>query len=636
MTLFKPTIALARILVLKNREAVVDLQFHAGLNIIRGENSAGKTTIIRFLAYALGAENISFNQTAQLCDEVLLQITANNVPVTLRRTISTATQQPLAIFWGPLDEATSASMAAWKIFPFRRSEQKESFSQVLFRLLEMPELRGDGGSNITMHQLLRLIYSDQESPTSEIFRSDKFDPAITRAAVGDYLLGIDESELYDLRLNENSLEKQLTEAKGAIRTIYATFGASGTDISPDFINDRINTLASELTELKRKLDSIGQATATEKNTTSATSEDETLRERLDATHAQLSALKRRKMELEAEISDSALFINEINERLNSLDESSIAETYLGAAAFAFCPSCFSKIEKSDPTAGFCSLCKSRITPESAKSQLARMRNELALQQRESNLIRSKQLLEIEQANRTMPALETQLKSLEEDFKRNVSHWRPPEQIEIQRLSREVGSKEQEIRNTLELKKLADLLDANNEKSGELEAKLAWVRGRIEAVRNEQTHRREVAYLAVAENFIEMLKGDLPRQTEFSTATSIDIDFGANRVSVDGHQQFSASSMVYLKHSFHIALLLTSTEQSFFRFPRFVIVDGVEDGGMEPERSFNFQKLIQQKSKSIEVEHQIILATAHICPELDIPEFVVGQTFSHDKKSINFD
>ncbi len=194
MTLHKPTILVNRLVVKKNGHSVMDIYFHAGLNIIAGENSSGKTTAIRFIAYALGSENISFNQVAQLCDDIYLEVTANEAVVTLRRQVSTQQMQPLSVFWGGMQAAMDVGASMWQQYPFKRSESKESFSQILFRLLEMPELRGEGGSNITMHQLMRLVYSDQETPASDIFRHDRFDRGITRAAVGDYLLGIDSTE----------------------------------------------------------------------------------------------------------------------------------------------------------------------------------------------------------------------------------------------------------------------------------------------------------------------------------------------------------------------------------------------------------------------------------------------------------
>ncbi|MHB1083897.1 MAG: hypothetical protein ACYCZA_03520 [Thiobacillus sp.] len=301
--------------------------------------------------------------------------------------------------------------------------------------------------------------------------------------------------------------------------------------------------------------------------------------------------------------------------------------------FSFCPSCFTELDKSTAHDDSCHLCKSPISRDSAKTQLARMRNELALQLRESEEIRQSRTDELEVVKREIPSLQTQINLLEKGFGENSVSWRPAYQIAVQELSREIGSKEQEIKNTAELMKLAELLNSQNIKAAEIEAELALIKGRIEAVKYEQTSRQQRAYLAVTEELKLLLRRDLERQAEFMVAEDINFDFGANWVSIDGHKQFSASSMVYLRHSFHLALLFASAKFDFFRFPRFVILDGIEDGGMERERSFNFQKHILEVSKSINVTHQIILATSQICPELDNSEYVVGPAFSHTKKSI---
>src|SRR5688572_9940843 len=106
MTLFEPTLIVERLIVTRRGRIALDLKFHRGLNIISGENSAGKTTIVRFIAYGLGAENIHFNQTALLCDETYVEVKANDVPLTLRRPVSTTGLQPMSIFWGPYDQAS--------------------------------------------------------------------------------------------------------------------------------------------------------------------------------------------------------------------------------------------------------------------------------------------------------------------------------------------------------------------------------------------------------------------------------------------------------------------------------------------------------------------------------------------------
>ena len=630
MTLYKPTILVNRLVVTKDGNVVMDISFHFGLNVITGENSSGKTTAIRFIAYALGSENISFTQMAQLCDDIYLEISANDSSVTLCRHVSMQILQPLAIYWGGMGAALEATPAMWQQFPFKRSELKESFSQVLFRLLEVPELRGEGGSNITMHQLMRLVYSDQETPSSELFRYDRFDRGITRAAVGDYLLGIDSTELYDLKLKEAAADKEAGNIRASIKTIYSTFGASGTNITLDFLDSQIQTLGSEIQFLQTKLDDVSNASSK----VSSVKEDNSLRQKLSEAHSKLSKLKQRKIDLESEIADSELFLKELEDRMHSLEESAVAESYLGAAVFSFCPSCFTKVDAPGDRGPTCGLCKSNIAEDSARSQLARMRNELALQLKESYAIRVQQLEELYSVALEVPSAEVALKSLEAEFKRNQTHWRSPDQILIQSLSKEIGAKEQEIKNTLELKKLADLLGLLTAKLGEVESNLDWIRGRIEAVSRQQTDRRNSAYFSVAENLKKILKADLFREAGFAQSDVIDIDFAGNQLVIDGQKQFSASSMVFLRHAFHVALLLSSLEKDYFRYPRLLILDGIEDGGMEVDRSYNFQRIIAEHSSESKVTHQIIMTTTNVAPELDGDEYIVGRKFSHDEKSIN--
>jgi hypothetical protein len=498
-------------------------------------------------------------------------------------------------------------------------------------VLEVPELRGEGGSNITMHQLMRLVYSDQETPSSEIFRYDRFDRGITRAAVGDYLLGIDSTELYDLKLQEAAADKEASNLRSSIKTIYSTFGASGTHITLEFLENQIQTLGSEILFLQKQLDEVNSATSSK---VSAAKEDNALRAKLSEAHANLSQRKQKTVDLEAEIADSELFLKELEERMHSLEESAVAESYLGAAIFSFCPSCFSKLDTPNESAGVCGLCKSNVAEDSARSQLARMRNELALQIKESYVIRVQQLEELDAAKRDIPSAEASLKMLEADYKRNQINWRSPDQILMQSLAKQIGAKEQEVKNSLELKKLADLLAQLTTKLGEVEATLQWTRSRIEAVSKQQTARRNLAYLSVANNLKRILKADLFREAGFAQADVVDIDFAGNQLVIDGQKQFSASSMVFLRHAFHLALLNSSLEESYFRYPRLLILDGIEDGGMEVDRSYNFQRVIAGLPNSSKVIYQIIMTTTNVAPELDNSTYLVGRKFSHDEKSIN--
>ena len=81
----------------------------------------------------------------------------------------------------------------------------------------MPIVVGD--NNITMHQLLRLMYVDQESPTGSLFMFETFDNQITRETVAELLMGVYDAELYDAKLTLRDLQKSLSETNADIKTV---------------------------------------------------------------------------------------------------------------------------------------------------------------------------------------------------------------------------------------------------------------------------------------------------------------------------------------------------------------------------------------------------------------------------------
>lgn len=65
-----------------------------------------------------------------------------------------------------------------------------------------------------------------------------------------------------------------------------------------------------------------------------------------------------------------------------------------------------------------------------------------------------------------------------------------------------------------------------------------------------------------------------------------------------------------------------------------MIDTIEDKGMEPARSHNFQNQILRVSNESGVEHQIIYATAMIAPDLDDEQFLVGKFSTRDSPTLD--
>jgi hypothetical protein len=201
MTQFDPTMIVTRLVVERNRRAVYDEAFHAGVNIIRGENASGKSTVLNFIFYGLGGDLTEWSEVAKLCTRVLVQTELNGKPVTLSRDISVERGRPMEIFGGDYESARKAPLEEWVRYPYARSQSQESFSQAFFRLIGMPEVASDISGNVTMHQILRLLYADQLSPVENLFRFEPFDSPALRDTIGRLLCGAYDSELYSNELN---------------------------------------------------------------------------------------------------------------------------------------------------------------------------------------------------------------------------------------------------------------------------------------------------------------------------------------------------------------------------------------------------------------------------------------------------
>lgn len=202
-----------------------DEQFHHGVNIIRGENSSGKSTITHLLFYALGGDYTNFVTQARSCSRVMVEVDIDGAVLTLSRTIEkddegrVLPKRGMTVYWGSIDQ-TLASNCESNYFGYSTTSNKRSFSNELFEVMGMPIVQGD--SNITMHQLLRLLYIDQESPTSSLFYYEQFDKQTTREAVADLLLGIFDSELYTAKLRKKELESAISEIKSDIRSVESS------------------------------------------------------------------------------------------------------------------------------------------------------------------------------------------------------------------------------------------------------------------------------------------------------------------------------------------------------------------------------------------------------------------------------
>jgi len=631
MTSLKPTLLIRRLQIERGEHVVYDENFHAGINVIRGENSSGKSTIINSIFYGLGGDLVRWSDAAARCTRINIEVSLNDKAATLSREISPQSGQPMDIFGGTLDQSRAAPRSEWLRYPYRRSPSRESFSQAVFRLLEMPEAANDESGNVTIHQTLRLMYSDQLSPVEQLFRSDPFDSANTRDTVGRLLCGAFDDELYANDLRIRDLTREFDQKAAELRSILAVLGKTDHSLTTEWLNAERARLIQERGNILTAID-VAQRTVMSSATGLSLTSQQRAYDALKTTQAELADLRQKRDRHLLEIADSNAFIAGLEQKLQAVSDANLTALAFGDVRFSHCPSCHAPIEESEG-ADMCHLCKAPFDPERSQRRIVAIINDISIQLKQSRQLQTEREEELAKIEQQLEALARTFRQQSAEFAQNRRNPTDEAQITLNELQRRLGYIDRQIeeldgrgRLIEEVERLTKEKDAINDQLGQLTT-------RNEVLKANQARRLSLAYDAISENTRWFVVHDLRREDAFEDAKRVDFNFRENKLTVDGQEYFSASSRVILKNSFIAGFLFAALQNDFFRHFRFLLMDTMEDKGMEPVRSQNFQNLLRERSAATEVDHQIIFATSMISPDLDEDRYTIGDFSTRDNPTL---
>lgn len=624
-----------RIVTSENKIAY-DEQFHKGVNIIRGQNSSGKSTIIRFIFFSLGGAYCEFVPEALDCKYVMAEVCINEeTVVTLKRYLDVNTEQranpksPMFIYYGTLDESIeNKKKDAWQKFGYNTTSEKRSFSNILFEMLGLPEVKSD--SNITMHQILRLVYLDQESPTESLFYFERFDKELTRETVAEILLGIYDEDLYNAKLDLQSVQGELKESKGTIKIANAFF-ANPLTKSSAAIQSYLSNLAEDINRLTDKIVKMRKSTIKAKV---KTREYETFQAKVLALRRQKLDLENEIKNLEMEILDSNFFIATLSKKIDALDSSIATRDYLDKLPLEYCPECLSKLDTNVPE-GHCRLCKSPIDNSQGKEQAIRIKLEIGFQVRESEQLLSQNKKLKSEKELELKSVKSSLRTTQSQLDSALKNVRTTTDEQLDQLLQTKGFKEGEIlqyKTLLETALQYEKLLKHHQELLQKESKLIrFIEARAVLLKKK---RREIDK-TVSETGIYLLKHDELRQAEFQSVDDFTIDYKQNIAYISNQYiKLSASSGFYLKMAARFAIFLASLKNSDMRYPRLLFSDNMEDKGMEENRAKNFQRTIIKYLQEIgNNNYQLIYATSMCADEYDNEQYTIGEKYSENNKSL---
>jgi hypothetical protein len=622
-----------RTLVTRATHILYDEVFHQGVNIIHGSNGSGKSTIADFIFFGLGGDLRDWKQSASRAERVYLQIITPAGILTLRRDTSTDSGRPMSIFFGTVDDSLSAPVDGWQTLPYRRPDHGYSFSQVLFKAIGLPESISDGGSNITMHQLLRLLYVDQLTPVQRIFRVENFDTWQTRQAVGDLLAGVGGYDLFDKQIALRETEKLYNVAATEYRSLVAVASGYGENILSEHISAAITKMIADRSRLLASIDELVVASEPQTERADLKKMRSDAIKEYNRTRRSFMKLKENIEVLEYEISDAEDFIKHLSQSLADFDDASTTFFALGHLAFEYCPSCFAPVEPKE--AAHCQLCDTERVGGGDDSRTLAVRLDLQMQLKESESLQSERNAELIQKKSELRIASQALRRASSTIELAQSGTVTGRESAIAELSRKVGFIDSELESLQKRFELAKRIQAASDAKEDLNTRVTRLKAEIEAILRAQGKRKLEAYTLVSNETKALLDKDLQEHSDFGEVTNVSFEFSGDWVAINGdkNRAGSASGMVILKNSFAAGMLGASLLDQRFNLPRWMLFDNVEDKGMVEERSWNFQRLLVALSKASKTPHQIIFTTSKIAPELDLPELVVGRHYHRAARSL---
>ncbi|MBF0760193.1 AAA family ATPase [Dysgonomonas mossii] len=621
------------LLVTKDGKEVYFEEFHSGVNIIRGDNSSGKSTISNFIYFIIGGDFSNWLPEAASCDFVYAEVTLNGAVATFKREITQKSLQPMSVFWGTIDKALSSSFEGWKNYPYsRRTPQTESFSQIIFKALDFPLISSDNEESITFNQILRLIYIDQLSSLDSLMRNEDFDSPTIRTAVGNLLIGTYDDDLLKKEMSKKEKEKELSEVKKNIKALDDIFDKSPLEFDKKTLGESISekegqlgriisTLKSPdiLLDTIKKNDIKNEIKDQQKNLNNIKNEYKTL----------LNYLEKENMA----IVDSDNFIEVLNNKLTAIKESLNSRNILGSLPIQYCPICMEKLDEPIDDC-HCHLCKKQVSANDGNTKLIRMKIEIETQIAESTVLQKDRLERIDELKEEIKKTERELTRIQSTYDLLISQSRTTYETKYDELWVMKGKLDAQIDFLKQQLQLTESYESYKNKQFLLIASIEKLTDEIERLKKLQRSKATNAYSRIQYYALELLKGDGQYEDKFQNGDSISISFHQNLFYLNDRNRFSASSMVLLKNCVRFAIFFASLELNYFRYPRFILCDNMEDKGMVEARSKNFQRNIVRLANDFDVNSfQIIFSTSMIDESLDIPKYTVGEFYSANNKSL---
>lgn len=624
-----------KVVIKKSGKDVYNENFHSGINVIRGENSTGKSTIMELISYGLGADikRQHWKKEALSCDEVFIDLFLNKRRFIFKRPIEDeGNKPPIYMKEGNYDD-DSTSLDGWHKYGYKKTEKKVSFATRIFDVLGYDQHVTSEDENLTVHQIFRLMYADQDTPASNIFRWEplNYDRDSMRLAIGEFLFGFDDLSIHGLRQKLQIANRSFDKVDEELSSIYKILGKTNINASTKSINKEIDELNKDLLIIEEKIKE-NKRESIKPGDKKLQKEAKRLNDEILALSSSIEKIESSIVSITYDVQESEEFLKSLEFRKSSIKNAQATVNCLGLVDFEYCPSCLSKIEENHDIA-CCSLCKSEINTEIVNESYLQALEQIDFQYRETSSIIEKSKTKNSVLSAQMRVKLNEVNRLKSRF-REINSFTDDFELRLTNFASEKGFINSQIQSLNDKLELASEIDLKVEEKVRLQNIITGLEDELSRLEKSQLRRKKKVYSDISDTVVKILAKDTGTEDDFNDAKKFEFEFSQNIMLLDGRANFSASSNVLLKNAFHLAVLLTACNDDKFRLPCFSMFDNIEDKGMTQDRSNNFQKIVLELSEKIETDFQLIMTTSMIDESLNNDKYGVGPYYNKGEHTLN--
>lgn len=346
----------------------------------------------------------------------------------------------------------------------------------------------------------------------------------------------------------------------------------------------------------------------------------------------MGTLEEKVRSIEFELREVREFVDLLGELKEKVIFAEATFETVGSIEFTRCPACGEELVPYMPE-NHCVVCKSPLDSEREKSRYNQIRLDLEIQTRESGHLISQKETELNVNRKKLRGLRREHEKYLSSFDlKYLSGNGPREAFMAERINR-LGHIEAETDFLLRSLETAEQIVRVLTEKAKIDKEIGVTEMRLDALRREVEERRPLALARISDIGMEILRSDLPRQSEFMHASDLKVNFINDSISVGGLVNFAESSNVILKNSAMLSLFLAACADEQFNHPRFLLIDNIEDKGMEEERSHLFQRMIVERATESKLPYQVIFTTSMMNPELELEDYTIGPQYTNECRSL---